>query len=72
MNNIKAKWTIYKEKSDINIASLTPLQIFGKKYLSRCYAVMSNIQHLTPKLSIISLSILVQKDKIQTNLSEYW
>ena len=72
MDNIKAKWTIHKKKSDINIASLTLLQIFGKKYLLRCYAVMSNIQPLTPKLSIISLSILVQKDKMQTNLSEYW
>ena len=33
---------------------------------------MSNIQPLTPKLSIISLSILVQKDKMQKKLSEYW
>ena len=61
-----------QKKSDINIASLTLLQIFGKKYLSHCHAVMSNIQPLTPKLSIISLPILVQKDKMQTNLSEYW
>ena len=72
MDNIKAKWTIHKKKSDVNIASLALLQIFGKKYLSHCHAVMSNIQPLTPKLSIISLSILVQKDKMQTNLSEYW
>ena len=71
MDNIKAKWTIHKKKkSDVNIASLTLLQIFGKKYLSHCHAVMSNIQPLTPKLSIISLSILVQKDKMQTNLFE--